>query len=95
MAVGTHGADHIEIKGRLLRPSGVVSRIVALLPALIDLSEATICGTARRQTKLRSIDGKIGLGVPVTIGINDRDCRGRVSRASDYIGAPKCWRSIA
>jgi hypothetical protein len=70
--VGRDGGDHVEVEGDLPVPARVDGRVVGAA-GLVDLAEASAGAGARRQAVLLAVDGQVGLGGGVVVGVDDGD----------------------
>ncbi|WP_328550525.1 hypothetical protein [Streptomyces sp. NBC_00366] len=83
------GADHVEVEAYLAGPARVGLWVVGAA-ALVGLAEAAVGGGAGRQAELGAVDGQVGLGVRVVVGVDDSNRSpgpGRVRR--QVVGALK------
>ena len=72
LAIGAHGADHVEIDGSFDRPTGVRrSHRIRRQAIGVDHFEATVGRRAGRETELLAVDIHVRFGVRVVKAIDD------------------------
>src|SRR5207302_8685888 len=94
LAVAADGRDHVEVERDLLRPTGVAGWVGGAA-TLVDFAEAAVGGRARRQPVLGAVNGQVGLGVGVVVGVDDGDGLGGGRRARESVGAAEVGGTVA
>ncbi len=92
--VGCDRGDHVEVEGDLARPAVVCGRVGGGA-VFVHLAEAAVVRGAGGQPVLPAVDGEIGLGAGVVVGVDDGDRGPGPAVGRQPVGRAQVGRGVA